>query len=648
MHQISRPKEDRDRLTQMFLRGALAELCQIDVKVFRRLGRLEILVGALAVSGQIERAEALGVPALADDRSGAIAFHLIVSWTRAGRYAEAEVLLKKLLARATAKKDNGKTAENDSPIHFYAEQASGFFQYFRGEVDGTVERARLALRYAESCDDALAPLCRVLSLDLLGHSLIRLDHIKEGMRTLRLAHNEAQNLRHQGFEQAIAISILKYDSLYGLNRLRIVQRLERALRELSPQDSYSRSEILLELARQAILQADFQSARIRLEASSEDILGSRNRGQTASLHILMAWLARLESRPMDALFALKSADSVLDPTVDIDLKTKIELFRASVFADLDRTEEAAECISQVINQRGGRRLYGIDRHIALRTLQPLFPDLVLVTGVRLSGDWANEDPMSQLMDSVVARAPRDEEFNLSLLTAGYFGLLWQRLKLNPSIKTLVVDLPQGGVLLNDEWGVRYLTKGLKGVLGRLLKLLSEKPLSRAEAIKRIWGYEYAPDRHDRLLNMTLFRIRKILNRKASQKLILLSQNRIALSSTLAVRRWNELHGNEGEQLHVEGENARIHAMKRAGPEGTEKLNYRQLQVLRDLARSGVVGVDDVAHRFQVSRASALRDLNRLLEEKWVERLGATRATCYVPTEKLLRSQFIAHEHGVSR
>lgn len=59
------------------------------------------------------------------------------------------------------------------------------------------------------------------------------------------------------------------------------------------------------------------------------------------------------------------------------------------------------------------------------------------------------------------------------------------------------------------------------------------------------------------------------------------------------------------------------------------LKIRQLQLLDDLATRGDVGVQDLVERFGISRASALRDLNELVELNFLVRIGETRATRYM-------------------
>ncbi len=69
-----------------------------------------------------------------------------------------------------------------------------------------------------------------------------------------------------------------------------------------------------------------------------------------------------------------------------------------------------------------------------------------------------------------------------------------------------------------------------------------------------------------------------------------------------------------------------------------RLSFRQLRILAefDNDRKQVVAVDDVMRDFEVSRATATRDLSALTDEGFLRRLGKARATRYARTPKGVR------------
>ena len=124
-----------------------------------------------------------------------------------------------------------------------------------------------------------------------------------------------------------------------------------------------------------------------------------------------------------------------------------------------------------------------------------------------------------------------------------------------------------------------------------------------------------------MLLVAVSRIRKALGGKILW--LELQADRLILRDQVIVRFWS----NEAPQRP-----ARLVVLKTpAGRSDPLKpgLRIRQLQVLDDLATRGDVGVQDLVLRFGISRASALRDLNELVDAGLLIRAGETRATRYL-------------------
>jgi tetratricopeptide (TPR) repeat protein len=625
----------RDQLIELFVRGETARLVAIPLAAYEKSGHPELLVGVLVLTGDFERALAVGRVLEAKDASGVVSFYLSLGFARAGRYEEAFKRIQNLETRVSVQHDAAKragSAKRRVPdlLSFYLHQARGFYQFARGDSRSAAESAREALVAAESSTDPLQPLARTLSLDLLGHSLIRVGSTRRGIKTLRLAREAAIRARHESFNHAISVSLLKYEAVYGLEPRRVLSRLYRALVELKPNDSYSRSELRLELSRQLILRGNLADARRHLEEAATDILGSQNRLQTAALHLRLAWMARLEDRPADALLALQSAEKGLSPDglnfeSNRELVLKISFFRLELYRETGRLADAKRLELQIETDVSAVELEGVESRLTSRRHRILHrPDRASKSTTAMSALAAPlasaEDPFGDLMDRVQRR---DDAVENDLLELGYFGLLLPMLSLNLAQTALVLGAPGSRVIVLDRGETRVSENGLKGLLGRLIMKLADGPCTRREAIETVWGYRYEADRHDRLLSVAVSRIRKALG--GGQAWIEIQGDRVVLRDQVVVRFWST-----GVPAKVAfSSRAVLPALSSSPNRIGQGLRIRQLQVLSELVTRGDVGVQDVVVRFGVSRASALRDLNELVALDLLVRTGETRATRYM-------------------
>ncbi len=633
----------RDQLTELFVRGQASGLVAHAEVDFENAKSMDLLVATLVLRGDLERATAIAASREERDQTGMISFYLSLGLARAGHYLEASAKISRL-----------SELKRTGLVEFYVQQASGFIHFIRGEPEAAVRFSRAALIAAEAVVHPQQLLARILSLDLLGHSLVQTGQLRSGIKALKVAREAAVRAKHENFTHAISISLLKYEAAFGIEPARIVSRLYRALVELKPNDSYSRSELRLELSRQLILRGQLQQARLHLEEAAGDILGSHNHQQTASLYLRQAWLARLEGRFSDTLLGLQATESVLRPQGDSELRAKTRFFRFATllelsekksiefFADADRRvsepgarDRGLRLAKSLVDEGDFQKLHGIERRMAARKFASLkintgaVTDQAKVDGGKIASAIAKgEDPFGDLMDRVHLRASGVES---ELLAKRYFGLLVPLLGLNFGQKAIVLGVPKGTVIIVDDGETRVSESGLGGLLGRLIVRLADGNCTRQEAIEQIWGYKYEAERHDRLLAVAVSRIRKVLG--GHQKWVELEGDRLALQDQVLIRYWSSSDFERPRAADRLLKNVAIAPASGltfdvSNPNGI-RLRIRQLQVLKDLATRGDVGVPDLVERFGISRSSALRDLNELVELGILVRLGETRATRYM-------------------
>ena len=530
--------------------------------------------------------------------------------------------------------------------------------YFSGESTRAAEYAQHALSFAEAEDWDFA---RLLATDLLGHSLLRAGDVRRGLDQLKRALKLAQKHDNQGLALAIRISILKYEVAHGLpdlNPRHSLSRLEAALKTWVPHDSYSQSELRLELAKQLALRGQVRRARQVLEVAADSILGSRNRSQGALLHSRLAWLARLEGRWSDARLAIRSArqfcfadgrDEVLDPPLLLKLDrmmTEINLY------DPDSSRQVVGKRGRISHQRDSEAL-GAES-----------------TEIRVENRILARRILSSSGDAVVAKEGEDKLGDvldrgfLASLREGLYGTLrdaWERegrVRLSPESLHLVLGLPQQTAVIFDKPDTRVTQLARRPTLLRALHVLQKGEVHVEDFTRIVWDYSYQPQVHDRLIAVTLTRIRKELGVDALERrgpyvrwkshlqlkvhfwteLATSPSLRAArtTSSSAEPRQTDQRTEQETDRQPELNSNSALNSkpQDREVPRGDvlgldTNLNLRQLLLMEEIVSLGSISMEEHRDRNGISRATALRDLNELQERGLLKKVGATRSTRYL-------------------
>ena len=667
-------------------RGKFDEILRLPLPDLRRSGGLHWFIGALVLTGDLERAMALAPSSnRADRRSNeanwdAIDFFLILGLTRAGEIkglSGAEARLQQLTVANQAattrpmlsmnRRNQSQTSEQSALSDFFIAQAQGFMAYFSGESKRPIEFAQSALSAAEAENWGFA---RLLATDLFGHSLIRAGQVRRGLRQLRQALKIAHCLENEGLALAIRISILKYEVAHGLPQLNwksSIQRLEVALKTWVPHDSYSQSELRLELAKQLALRGQVRRAREVLELAADAILGSRNRTQASLLHARLAWLARLDGRWSDARLAIASAkqfclteggDEVLDPPL---LQKLNQMLLALNVIDPEHTSAAQPRSSKNPRRppvQEAQREIRIEARITNRNFgkrnlgpnsDPVFSRDVNLPKSAVHDFKKGEDQLGDALDLGF----------LASLRAGLLGTLrdaWAREgrpPLQPEAVHLLLGLPNQLAVIFDRPDTRITQLGRRPTLLKALQVLQGGEVSVEDFVHLVWGYRYQPQTHDRLIAVTLTRIRKELGMDAIERRGPLIRWKPHLNHLqLQVHVWtpepSATSTRTSPQVPALEESMSVMTSTRWSHEAPTNatsmidldldtnLNLRQLLLLREIANLGSISMEEHRDRNGISRATALRDLNELQEQGWLKRLGATRSTRYV-LRKLIES-----------
>ena len=302
----------------------------------------------------------------------------------------------------------------------------------------------------------------------------------------------------------------------------------------------------------------------------------------------------------EALHLLKSAEQQLHPGVDLALLVKMRGLQSRI---LRRP-------GQLI---GARELaLGIHTRVLKRE------------GLLARGDMPiGEDRLGDLYDLVAQKEPQA----LSLiLERGLYYFLYTFFDLSYQQRAFVFDLLPKGLLVIDHGNVRVVERGLSRVLRRILEALAVSHQSKAELIESVWGYSYDASRHDALVYTSISKIRQLLGDAGTW--IEADEKGYRLRS--GVRLQNQ-QGMSDARVERPALNIIAHTSK-------SSLSFRQLRILAtfDTQDRQVVAVDEVMCGFDVSRATATRDLAALTEEGFLQRLGRARATRYARTPKGIR------------
>ena len=448
----------------------------------RALERAEVphVVGALAFVGRLEEARALFASQLRlrvlsthDADSIAARFFLGVAYCRAGRTDDAE---REFRANLVAECRHG------SPIaRFYAVQGLACYRFFTGRLREAASHALTALEHAFSAGFAYG---RLLATDLRGHALVQLGQVQAGLSLLQNARTLAESLDLPGNVAALDASRTIYRARFGVVPVDVaIVDLEETLAR-SPDDSYSRRTMQIELAIQRCIAGEGNAAWSLLE---ELTVGEIPDGGDARVRMRLLLACAHVTGLRHGLAAAEPylAEARQIPGTEADVALTIDRLGLELLVTTD--------------EREAERLLHELRALEARS--------------RVRRSWLHADEPSTALEEDRLGALQfacrfgTPDVARGLLETKRLGLIPLALRLTPSRRLLLFGRT---LLLEDHGNVSVAGDPSEGTL-RFLRTLGTGTKTKEMLLAQVWGINhYRPEAHDAVVHTAVSRARALL------------------------------------------------------------------------------------------------------------------------------------------
>lgn len=531
------------------------------------------ILGSFSFSGQINEAElyfAKFKKGLSSSELAKIYFFLCVGWTRHSQYEKAKEYLYLLF--------NLRRKLKSSEDRFFLFQSFGFYRHLGCRFNKSLLWSRLAQKHSFNAEFIWG---QILAYDLLGHSQVQTSFIQQGLKNLSQAQTLASVLKLSQISRTLEISILCYRGQFGLEPKTIVQRLEKTLRLTKTQDTYSKSNLTLELCRQYTLRGQLKKASIVLLKSQEQILAAGHRRQKALYFLRMAYLNFYWNKESEALSQLAEGERQLDLNLDLSLLALLKELQLLIQPENKKVKAELKTLREQI----GQDLNNPEDHLAQLLKQ--------AAEVKLEKSL---DIIHKILDSQVY-------------------ILLYNLKATYYARALVMDLLPGSLTFIDQDEIIHTDECLTPTFKKALTLLSTGEASKEDFIEKLWQYKYEPLRHDATVYALINRLKKIFGVKKDW--LQLSPNAYHLKpSTQVIQAETEVTAPAVIPNQI------INSLQ-------TNLNLRQLKALHYLKDNEALSVKTYQQLFAVTAITANRDLTYLWQNSYLQRIGRGRATVYV-------------------
>jgi hypothetical protein len=540
------------------------------------------LISALSFLGRIEEAEELwGIAGkrLNGPERALARFSLALAAMRVSRFRFARRFLE-------GNQEDPETRESAESA-----QGMGLYFYYLGRFPRALRLARRARKRAAAAGNRYL---LAFATDLVGHSLVQTGHRSAGIRLLSVASRTAG--RAEGADP-FTIERLIYEAEAGLRPDSILDELEREFSR-EAENSYSRSNLALELARQLTLRGHWHQARLLLDREAPAIYAFENRRQEATLQLRLAELCVRQGDGPGALHFLRAARRCLLRIADKIYELRILGLEHKVLRQLEKREPSVASLAR-FSELSAAYSHPMNRRIACRS-----------RGGVSAEELPGEDPLGDLLDSCAARPAAAAQ---QILSTAYLGLWPEAAGLAPGRRALVLFASGSWVAVNSS-GVWRSRAALSAQSAALLRRLGQGVAGKEELVRELWKYDYHPLRHDPLIYAALAALRKALGEAAN---------------------WLETRDNGWyfPCLVLEGHASPELPLARPAAQFVEfnpdpDLNWRQSRALATFPQDGVWTIARYREQFGLSTMTAWRDLDGLRKKRYLLRIGHGRATAY--------------------
>ncbi len=503
-----------------------------------------------------------------------------------------------------------RSGESKNEIKFYAYQGSAFFHFFCGQFKKTLYLTNKSYAFAYKENFKYG---QVLSLDLLGHSLCQIGSVNRGLREIKNAIIIAREIGNGGITTALQVSLFKYKAQFGVNLENTIKDLSKAIQWLKPQDTYSQSELYLELIRQLTLRGKGTEAKNILEKVGHLIYQQQNKRHYATFNLRCAHLLLLNGDKQAALALATTLKSNLDPKIDIVILCQtlglVEKINASF---VNGVPTKAEFPSQPTHILDSRIRFRNTRHNTFS----------INTG---------EDPLGDIIDSIYTNKV---DILYQIKSLGLWGLAPIILRIPIGKSGIYLGPSRGELILFNgadiEWPDKGITQPIKNLI---LNLKGPHFKSKEELIQKVWGYTYNPIYHDKLLYATIGKLRNILGKNSNW--IEWSSDGYKISDSILVFFSDEIGTKETNPEILLQDSAKSFKKQKKAQTKKVDLNIRQYKLLTTMKDGDFINVRQYAKQYKICTMTACRDLTYLHQQGQVLRIGKGRATVYrLPEESL--------------
>lgn len=552
------------------------------------------LIAALSFLGRLEEAEILfarlekdraALPALVASR-----FFLGIGYTRKSEYSKAESIF--------AKNENSSSPKDPAFVRFFVIQGRVFLSYYRGRVEEALLDAEKSRRAALRSGDLFA---RSLATDALGHCRVMNGEIHHGLRLLGEARELADRLGNHGLANSIAISCELYEAEFGLGGPTTLEKLEGRWNAVGTEDSYSLSNVGLELSRQYTRFGRFEDAGKVLETVAPKIYSHQNRRQEISLDLRLAELAYRRGDFFGARHNLRYLRRLLHNEADSSFELAA-LGMERKLAQAEGKEDEVKRLTKLWRKLSKGHSNIRDTNLAVRE--------------ELASAENREDRIHQMLQNSKLGANLEEKLE-PLLKQNSLADAVAVLGVKAGQEALVFLPSSLGFLVQTH---SRISRGepLSPLQIKILSLLKRTDCDKEKLVQFAWGYRYDPLRHDPMVYSAMSSLRKHLG-DAAQWLRATEHGYSFVGEMIWVAKAPRLE-----------QKPQPSSPPPASPQDplTATLNFRQQEILEWMREKRYIAVGECRERFKVSEITALRDLADLRERKLVIRMGKARATRY--------------------